>query len=254
MHSLSKEAEVELLGESEAPLAVWFETQKTPSDDEIRKLAIPLLGTIHLVGTGVAAISQAWVYGVSAKSPEVRLLALQLFGRGEEFFLPIGADTEVLTAIYDRITNAVKVAPWLQVTAEHLLLALDRSGLSRGVLDMTICLESLIRGSTEISFRLSHQIPPLVTDSPAEQEDYTELLTALYGARSAHVHGTAPGREVKKKRKLIEERWDDLLQIMRTAVCYAVEFHSMASDWDAHLAKRMRNVVPRITIEWGDMS
>ena len=253
LHSLSRDAELDLLGEAETPLAVWFETARAPGDDDIRKCAIPLLGTIHLIGAGVAAISEAWIYGAPSKSPSVRPLALQLLGQSHEFFLPAGVDAAALADIHGRITKAVSIAPWVQITIEHFLLALDRTGLSRGILDMTICLESLIRGSAEIGFRLSHQIPPLVTDSPSEQEDYTNLLQSLYAVRSEHVHGALLGKGTKKKQKLVQERWEDLAHIMRTAVRYALEFHATLSDWDAHLTKRMRNSVPRITIEWGEI-
>lgn len=118
---------------------------------------------------------------------------------------------------------------------------------------MSICFESLVRGSAEVNFRLSHEIPPLVSDSPSEQEDYTSLLQALYSVRSAHVHGSIHGKETTKNKRLVEERWDELVGIMREAVRYAIEFHSTSSAWDAHLTKRMHNSVPRNTIEWGEI-
>lgn len=96
LHELSDDAELELFGEAEQPLAVWFQTARTPTDEDIRRYAIPLLGTIHLLGRGIAGVAQAWVYPVTDKAPTTRPLALQLLGQAEEFFLPAGLDVVAL--------------------------------------------------------------------------------------------------------------------------------------------------------------
>ena len=253
LHAVSADAEIELLGLDDPPPAAWFNSPKFPDDLLIRRLAIPLLASIHLLGSGVANVSEAWMYRETGLRPEITPLRLRLFARGEEFYLPAGTDEATLTTVHEKISLALTTAPWLRITLEHMLLALDRSGLSDGLLDMTICLESLIRASTEVAFRFSHQIPPLVTDSPSELEDFQRLLEILYDLRSQHVHGTMSGKKALQKEGIVEDRWEDIQRIMRAAVIYAIEFHSHDNDgdWKSHLNQRMHSIIPAIQAKWG---
>jgi hypothetical protein len=216
------------------------------------------LGTLHLLGKGVAPVSEAWVYHDRAGGPpETRPLALQLVGRGGEFFLAAGINEESVGSAYGRVVSALRSAPWLRVTLEHMLLALDRTGLSNGILDLTICLESLIRADTEVSFRLSHQIGGLVTTSPSELEEYQSLLHDVYAVRSVHVHGGEPKGAYQRRLRRVQGRFQELERIMRTSVIYAVEFHGRQEaterEWQQHLGRLLHGSAEPISVDWGIM-
>lgn len=252
LHDVSRGQEVKLLASEEPPTAVWFRLGRT-SDDGIRQKAIPLLATLHLLGSGVAPVSEAWVYQDSPiRFAEARALRLQLLGRGEGFFLPAGTNEDAVASAYERVTSALACAPWLRISLEHFLLALDKTGLSDGVLDLTICLESLIRVTTEVSFRFSHQITRLVTSSPSEIQDYQGLLHDLYAVRSGHVHGAEPRGKALKH---VERRIEELEKIMRDAIMYAVEFHAHTAvgknTWNQHLGGLLHGTDHRNHVNWG---
>ena len=252
LHAVSLEEEQKLLGWQEPPAAVWYPLPRV-SDEKIREKAISLLGTLHLLGTGVARVSEAWIYQDGpVRLIEAKPLRLQLLGRGGEFFLAVGTNEDAVASAYERVTAALSSAPWLRISLEHMLLALDKTGLSNGLLDMTICLESLIRVNAELSFRFSHQISRLVTSSPSEIEDYQSLLHDLYTVRSTHVHG---GEPKDKALKHVERRIDELESIMRDAIIYALEFHARAAGvkdaWTHHLGQLLHGTARRVSADWG---
>lgn len=253
MHRVSTEEEERLLGSSDPPAAIWFESGDT--DEAIRKEAIPLLAALHLLGSGVAPVLEAWVYenrGGRSRIAEVRLLRLQLLGRGDEFYMRAGINDDLVGTACRKVASAAKRAPWIRVSLEHLLLALDKAGLSEGILDMTICLESLIRATTEIAFRFSHQIPRLVTNSPSEIEDYQALLRDLYEVRSGHVHGAGPSAKSRKRLQHVQSRMDELESIMRDSIRYAIEFHARSGvtkdAWDTHLNQLLHGTAARLAV------
>lgn len=233
------------------PAAIWFRVTRT-SDEDIHRSSLPLLGLLHLLGTNVARINRAWVYDRRdnfVEFVEARDLHMPLRGQGE-FFLPVGVAEDALKAAHERITTALKRATWLRTSLEHYLLALDRNGLSRGLLDMTIALESLIRSTTEVSFRLSNQIPRVVTTAPSEWDEWGDLLRDLYDVRSKHVHGASPSR----KTQAVAAKFSDLVELMRAAIIYALDYHSIeppAPDrWDRHLGKLLTATTVKLSPEW----
>ncbi len=251
-HEVSRDQELELLRSEEPPPAVWFRLDRI-DDEEIRRKAISLLATVHLLGSGVARVSQAWIYRDSPLAfTEARALRLQLVGGGAPLLLPAGINQDAVESAYDRVTAALASTPWLRISLEHMLLALDRTGLSNGILDLTICLESLIRVNTEVSFRFSHQIARLVTSSPSEIEDYQGLLHHLYTVRSGHVHGTQPQ---PKALRHVQQRAEELEGIMRDAIMYALEFHAQPGltkeAWTQHLGQLLHGTARRIRVDWG---
>jgi hypothetical protein len=254
LHEVSILEEERLTGSRDPPSAIWFDVRSV-QEQELRKNLVPLLGLLHLLGKGVAPVSVAWAYGgapAALRLDSVIPLHLQLRGEGP-FFLPAGINEAAIVYAYTKIEAAVCAAPWLLISMEHMLLALDKAGLSDGILDLTICLESLIQSNVEVGFRLSHEISRLVTTSPSEQQEYQELLHDLYEARSKHVHGGKP----KSKTLKVRQRMPELVEIMRSAVRYAVEFHARAPQsraWRAHLDCLMHGTTERISVDWGSIT
>lgn len=254
LHLASESEELRLLNSNDQPAAIWF-TVRTANDNEIRRESIPLLGSLHLLGKGVVPIAVAWTYKDSPDGPELEQvlpLRLQLLGRDNEFFLAAGINEDSMLTAHAKVTSALETGPWLQITLEHMLLALDMSGLSQGLLDLTICLESLLKVNAEVAFRFSHQICRLATSSPGEIEDYQALLYDLYQVRSTHVHGERPKRT---RLRNVRERLTELQMIMRAAVVYAIEFHSQqdlgTQHWKGHLDGLLSGTAQRIRADWG---
>lgn len=84
----------------------------------------------------------------------------------------------------------------LHIAADRFVRYL-RMGNSRDALvDLCICLESLIEAQTEISFRFATCLAK-ITGRP-DAEAVSELLSDLYDFRSKVVHGTDPTKQHKK--------------------------------------------------------
>lgn len=235
------------------PAAVWFEVDEV-TDETVHRGSIPMLGLLHLLGRNVVRVNRAWVYQRTNEGVafvDSRELHMSLRGR-DEYFLPAGISEEDLADTFSRIMGALTRADWLRITLEHFLLALDRTGLSRGVLDMTIAMESLIRSNTEVGFRFSNQIPRLVTLAPSEWEDWGVLLRDLYEVRSRHVHGALP---TDRARGNVEARFLDLVELMREAIIYAIHYHSIepvpADGWELHLNRLLNTTSPKLSPNWG---
>ena len=76
----------------------------------------------------------------------------------------------------------------LHITADRFVRYLKATNSQDGLVDLCICLESLIESQTEISFRFSTCLAKVM--GGIEAEEISSLLGGLYDLRSKVVHGT----------------------------------------------------------------
>lgn len=129
----------------------------------------------------------------------------------------------------------------------NILLTLDRfnSTLWRKlendrIVDITIALESLIDGNSELQYRFSLYNSYAAEADSAKRGDVFKTLKALYNARSSIVHGSAlQKKEYDKKIKPIVDDWDNVIKISANAIAYQLFYlykHGI-SDWYLHQEK-----------------
>jgi hypothetical protein len=76
----------------------------------------------------------------------------------------------------------------LQITADRFVRYSRQSTSPDALVDLCICLESLIESQTEISFRFATSLAKVTRNKKAEE--ISDLLSDLYDLRSNVVHGT----------------------------------------------------------------
>lgn len=256
LHLAAEREERYLFGEARQPAAVLIDVAKAVPE-AIHPELIRALATLQLHGSGSTTCREAWFFDETEERVAVIPVAIRAFDPGQDFALRAGVNEDQLEAAHSILSAALKQEPALEVTLEHLLLAVGRGDLSRGLIDGTICLESLIKSQEEVSFRFSHQIGRVVSQGPTTLAEAQDLLRDLYRYRSDHVHGNRSRRHSQRQSHLWDE-WAELEHFMKVCVTYALDFY--ASDdgkpkgaWEGHLDALMTGNAVRRDVSWGTL-
>lgn len=121
----------------------------------------------------------------------------------------------------------------LHITADRYV-RYSRSGSSRDALvDLCICLESLLDATTEITFRFGACLAKVTGATGAKAEEVCDLLSDLYNLRSKVVHGADASKEYKKIVAHLGTLHQIARQILTTYVLFLSE-HTR-EDWKKHV-------------------
>jgi hypothetical protein len=118
-------------------------------------------------------------------------------------------------------------------TIDRFNTALVRSRPYDRIVDLTIALESLFWGQSELSYRFALGMSRLLVNSPESLTEFNALFRSLYSARSGIVHGEPRSRDIAA----VEARWDDLIEYAKIAINYYLSFRVAESreNWDSHM-------------------
>jgi len=121
----------------------------------------------------------------------------------------------------------------MHITADRFVRYSKTKSSRDSLLDLCICLESLLDSETEISFRFGTCLAKVTGGSGEAAEEISGLLSDLYNFRSKVVHGTDATKEHKK----IDPHVAKLRQVARTILTTYVLYTSEHSrdDWKKHL-------------------
>lgn len=125
----------------------------------------------------------------------------------------------------------LKTRDRLHITADRFVRYLRMSDSRDSLVDLCICLESLIESSTEISFRFAMCLAKVAGVDDIEAT--SELLADLYDLRSKVVHGTDPTKEHKKVQPNTAKLRSAARIILTTYILYLTE-HTK-DEWKKHL-------------------
>jgi len=142
------------------------------------------------------------------------------------------------------LADFYKVVMTVYEKHQHILLTLDRfnSALWRKlendkIVDITIALESLIDGNSELQYKFSLYNSFASEADVTKRGDVSKTLKQLYNARSAIVHGSAMTKnEHDKKIKPIIDNWNEIVKIAEKAIGYHLLYlygHDISS-WYSH--------------------
>lgn len=125
----------------------------------------------------------------------------------------------------------LKTKDKLHITAYRFVRYSKAKNIQDALVELCICLESLIEAQTEISFRFS-----VCLANVAKMKDphaLSALLTDLYSFRSSVVHGTDSTKELKK----VEPNTAELRRAARAILTAYILFltENTKDDWKKHL-------------------
>ena len=125
----------------------------------------------------------------------------------------------------------------LHITADRFVRYLTTNNSRDALVDLCICLESLIESQTEISFRFSMCLSKATGLKNAE--DISELLADLYDLRSKVVHGA----DFTKEHGKVASSLDDLRKVARTILTAYVLYltEHTKEEWKKHLKAALFN-------------
>ena len=123
----------------------------------------------------------------------------------------------------------------LQITADRFVRYSRQSTSPDALVDLCICLESLIESQTEISFRFATSLAKVTRNKKAEE--ISDLLSDLYDLRSKVVHGT----DSSKAHKKIEPNVARLRLAARSILTIYVLFMTehTKEEWKKHLSSSL---------------
>ena len=115
--------------------------------------------------------------------------------------------------------------------------SLNRINLFDKVVDTCICMESLISGNTELSYRTALYMGNISETEPAKKKEVFKVVKKLYTARSKIVHGDYGSSSFNNLMSFIENNWHHVDKMLRSAMTYYVLFGNLKelSLWNEHL-------------------
>jgi hypothetical protein len=156
----------------------------------------------------------------------------------------------------DHISEFYKIVSAVHTKEPGILLTLDRfnSALVRQedldkIIDITISLESLINGTTELRHRFSLFNSWAAEGDSKQRKETCELLQLLYDARSTIVHGTSLSeREYRKKIDPVLSQWDSIIKLAERCIGYHLfyVYQNDAGSWYQHQQNLVLGLEERI--------
>ncbi len=103
------------------------------------------------------------------------------------------------------------------------------------IIDLTISLESLIEGISELRYRFALYNSWVAEKAPDRRQNAYHLLLKLYDARSRMVHGSSADKNDKIIKPTIEN-WPELISIAKNVLGYYLLFlyKNSLEDWYHH--------------------
>lgn len=123
----------------------------------------------------------------------------------------------------------------LYITAERFVRYSRQSTSPDALVDLCICLESLIESSTEISFRFATTLAKVTGDKKAQE--ISDLLSDLYDLRSKVVHGSDCSKAHKKLAPNVTKLRLAARSILTIYVLFLTE-HTK-DEWKKHLSSSL---------------
>lgn len=174
---------------------------------------------------------------------------VRLQNSNNQYSVRSGISSDTMAEYYKVISDVNDKYPNILLSLDRFSSALHRVQTLDKIIDITICLESLIDGTTELKNRFSLYNAWIAESDPARRHDCFELLGLLYNARSAVVHGiTISEKEYKKKIDPISEKWEEIIKITENALGYYLLyiFQNGVEDWYKHQQRLVLGTEQRI--------
>lgn len=165
--------------------------------------------------------------------------------RKQPYKVRSGSTSESISGLYKVIDNACDKNSAAIFTLERFNSCLTRADILDQIVDASICLESLISGNAELSFRFALYHSFIAEEEPTKRAAAFDHFKNLYAARSGVVHG-----DIKKKvMEKVTDNWPELLRLTRASINYYLLFLFVKDfkEWDEHLRRLVLGLDKSIT-------
>jgi hypothetical protein len=136
---------------------------------------------------------------------------------------------------WQMLEKACSEDPGLMLGLERFTRGIRHSDVRDYILDLAIALESIIRASSEVTFRFSLYLSLISSDSAKEREAAYQDFKLLYELRCSVAHGDSKG--LQKKVNKWKSSKQSIIKRARAAVWYYVQFLNLPgrAEWEDHL-------------------
>lgn len=155
------------------------------------------------------------------------------------------------------VSSVCEKVPEILFTLERYNQSLVRTGRYDRIVDQTICLESMIHTSQEVSFKFSLYLSLIAMKDPADRARAFTLFQKLYNARSKIVHGDINEKDLAA----VETDWEEIKTLTASVMTYYIlflfsklstnageySFKTAKKDWKAHLDELLFGLDKRFT-------
>jgi hypothetical protein len=147
-----------------------------------------------------------------------------------------GTKPAEINAFYKICATAAEKASHLYTTMKRFNFALCRPEEYDKILDLSVSLETLIAGKTELKFRFCLYNSLSACGDPLDRDETFEMLSDLYDLRSQIIHGSEDTRDFRKKMDSVTKNWKSLLEVAKKSIIYHIFFLAEGSgeNWDKH--------------------
>lgn len=231
----------------------------TRTQANIIQAVFNLFSELHpIVITYAAIVEPADTFFEDQKSTVISIVELEpiakleLF-RSRPFKIKESATLERINQLYKVVCEVCEKYPQVIVTLSKYNSSMTKGTHNDRLIDITICLESLIRERNELSFKFASYISYITKETPQDRLEAFSILTLLYNARSGLIHGAPESKDIKKALEEVAEKWSEIINIAKGALIYYLfylylEFKGAAKEeWKAHLRRLLLGVDNRIT-------
>jgi hypothetical protein len=166
---------------------------------------------------------------------DLPLIVDSRFSKNNSYSLVKNTNRNEISDFYKVIKKVCDENKPIYLTFSRFNSALSKSEMVDKIIDLTISLESLIGGTTELRNRFSLHLSWIAENDVKKREETFKLLGQLYDARSRIVHGSSNDLNDKKIKPVIE-RWNDLIKISKAILGYYILYlyNSNIEDWYNH--------------------
>ncbi len=124
----------------------------------------------------------------------------------------------------------------MHITASRYVRYARSENIADGLMDLCICLESLLDSQTEISFRFGVCLTKLTGEKGEKAEEMATHLTELYDVRSKLVHGDPAVVKILKNIEPKRVALHILAKRILTTYVFFMSEHTR-QDWQSHLRR-----------------
>jgi len=154
----------------------------------------------------------------------------------KEYLVMKSVNKEEIKGLIEISRQLIKTDIQLRVAMRRYCSALLKSNREDRLIDLTISLESLLPGKTELAFRFAFYLSLIIDSELANRREVFIQLNDLYSARSCLVHGSSEKSELKNIEKCLEN-WPNLVCFAKQCILYRLNFQQHYPDdpWTSHL-------------------
>lgn len=215
-----------------------------PTKEEVLRLAARAQFCLNYFAAE-PGVSMAWAFLVSpgkrgqmsvAECTELAMAPVAPVSRTRVFRFDRNTKRTSLVAIHTALDKALANYPGAIMAVDRFSRALSRSDQHDRLVDLCICLESLIAGSSELRYRFSQMHAMIAEPDASKRVAAFRLFSDFYDARSKVVHGDSGA---SAKVATVEARWSELIEYAKASLAYYFAYLSEnnRSAWDEHIKK-----------------